>query len=807
MSATCQWHINEKPGKNGLTNLYILPRSIHVEEAGGRHQETHQSAPQQDGIFISHLAPFPSNPDSPGPRDAPKSSEFRPRSALTTNLVTPMTQPDFLLQFFKDWLHGDHNSTPAGTAFLLPNQSGYAAHSNFVVDRLAGSSVVFAPHSFLLPAVLVTPSSSGPGNYHLPQASSDDDEAPRIRGGDSLVHALQSAIGAVCFPTGTARLQLQLQDVEHELDRRLSLPWLLPPDRPPQQRRVCVVLDPISPYVTRTRWEGTAAVGVKVVILSSGSWWTTDVDKQGEREREGYYPDLDHLREGFVSIDLTPDDGLTQRIVDAVRAYPHQIDGIFTPTDAYLVSVARAAGILGLFTDGPKPFGFATDKALTRRLVDPDSTESFAVESLAELEARLSPATPTAPNPPLQGYTGIRFPVVSKPAFGRGSQGVFLARDPSELRRAVADSLKACLDHGTHVLIEPYVDGPEVDVNLILRDGRLLYGEVVDDFPSPAELTEGGLLFAGDSASDGDDGDKRGKVGKEEHHDDEGKSENNAGLFVETQTVFPSKLPQDEQDMLVESMMDVVRLQGFRTGVFHCEARVRNSRMKYVLQPGQSIPNLQFHEDHHLNEQAPTPTAFLHEVNARPPGFMSSAATLVAQGIDFWVLQVLCAVSDWERYEALAQPFLVDRQGDTSSTSTDDAGQQQHVLVTNTALQVHWPLIHRILPTVARDDLHFHFVDRKDELIPVLAQRHANIARHIVRYSTVVVSRRTYGSQEPDAWLWGTTAVLCVGARRGRADVLDLAVRFAGAYDPIVEEADGAAASSSAVSVEAGGTG
>ncbi|KAK4142387.1 uncharacterized protein C8A04DRAFT_30017 [Dichotomopilus funicola] len=729
-------------------------------------------------------------PYSPGPRDAPESSEFRAHPALPTSLVIPTTRPDILLQFFNNWLQGDRNGTPAGAAFLLPNESGYAAHSNFVADRLAGPSVVFAPQSFLLPTVPITPSSSSPGNYHLPQASSDDGETPRIRGGDSLVHALESAIGAVCFPTRTGPARLQLQDVEQELDRRLSLPWLLPPDRPPRQRRVCVVLDPISPHVTRTRWEGTAAVGVKVVILSSGSWWTTDVDKQGEGEGEGSYPDLDHLREGFVSIDLTPDDGLTQRIVDAVRAYPLPIDGLFTPTDAYLVSVARAAGILGLLTNGPNPFGFATDKALTRQLVDPDSTESFAVESLVELDARLSS----------QDTTGIRFPVISKPAFGRGSQGVFLARDPTELRRAVADSLKACLDHGTRVLIESYVDGPEVDVNLILRDGRLLYGEVVDDFPSPAELSEGGLLSAGDSASDGD---KEGEVGKGKHHDDGGKPESNAGLFVETQTVFPSKLPQDEQNMLVESMLDVVRLQGFHTGVFHCEARVRNSRMKYVLQPGQSIPDLQLHEDHHPNEQTPTPTMFLHEVNARPPGFMSSAASLVAQGIDFWVLQVLCAVGDWERYEALAQPFLVNQQDD-NNTSTDAGQQHQHVLVTNTALQVHWPLIHRVLPTVARDDLHFHFVDRQDELIPVLAERHPNIARHIARYNTVVVSRSTYGSEEPDAWLWGTTAVLCVDARRGRADLLDLAVRFAGAYDPIVEEADQAASSSASSAVSAG---
>lgn len=93
------------------------------------------------------------------------------------------------------------------------------------------------------------------------------------------------------------------------------------------------------------------------MVVSSGSWWT-----------DGCQP-YEDLREAFISIDLTPDEGLWQRIADVIESYPHHIDSVFTIDDRYLTSVAKAAEKLGLFTPGPEPFSISTDKYPTHQLI------------------------------------------------------------------------------------------------------------------------------------------------------------------------------------------------------------------------------------------------------------------------------------------------------------------------------------------------------------------------------------------------------------------------------------------------------
>jgi len=37
------------------------------------------------------------------------------------------------------------------------------------------------------------------------------------------------------------------------------------------------------------------------------------------------------------------------------------------------------------------------------------------------------------------------------------------------------------------VVVEPYVDGPEMDANIILMNGEVLFFDVSDDFPSKGD--------------------------------------------------------------------------------------------------------------------------------------------------------------------------------------------------------------------------------------------------------------------------------------------------------------------------------
>jgi hypothetical protein len=571
-------------------------------------------------------------------------------------------------------------------AFLTPDRSGYVVHSEFIEYRLAGCALVSSAHSFLLPLSEI---SSFPGPVNSPA---------------DVKNALEASIGVVCFPL--SGLEKVIPGLELELEQRLTLSWLFPERL--QEKRVCIVLGRVSTTVTKSRWEAAAAIGIKVVVLSSGSWWD-----DGEP--------WDRLREGFISTDLTPDAELWQRIVDAVKSYPYQIDGIFTPTDEYLVSVAKAAETLGLFTAGPKPFSISTNKYLTSKLLDPHSTEYFAVQSIQDLESRLELGSP------------IRFPVISKPSFGEGSVGVFRADNAVELKEAVGRTLAAQKSlYGA--LVEPYVDGPEVDANLVLHNGRLLYSEVVDDFPSPAELT-------GDSAG---------------------------ALFTETQAVVPSKLPKNEQETIVAAMLATVQLQGFHTGIFHCEARARNSSMEYALAPGASLPDLQPSTVSIADEK---PSVFLHEVNARVPGIMSSASSLIARGIDFWALQILCAVKDWPRYQALASPLA----------------HRNHVALTNVLVHVSAQLVKETFPGVPSDQLSRQMVDGDHDPMPELSRRHANITEYVLRHNAVVRSSEAYGGEKGE-WIWAATVVIC--SPQNRQHALQIAESFTEVYEALVKERD-----------------
>ena len=89
-----------------------------------------------------------------------------------------------------------------------------------------------------------------------------------------------------------------------------------------------------------------------------------------------------------------------------------------------------------------------------------------------------------------------------------------------------------------NVVIEPYTNGPEVDANCVLWDGKVLFCEICDDFPCAGDST---------GATDQDN-------------------------FLETQMVYPSSLPPKELSTIEWSIHQSILRLGFRSGVFHCEA-------------------------------------------------------------------------------------------------------------------------------------------------------------------------------------------------------------------------------------------
>lgn len=220
----------------------------------------------------------------------------------------------------------------------------------------------------------------------------------------------------------------------------------------------------------------------------------------------------------------------------------------------------------------------------------------------------------------------IEYPAVVKPSGGTNSEGVTKVRDHRELEEAVDRVFKSQYGHLTDVnavSVEPYCDGPEIDANFVLQDGEVLFVEFADDFPKAGDQGEAGT----------------------------------STVFKERAMLYPSGLPAAELEIVKRSLHQTLLKFGFRSGVFHVEARVRHSSMQYGVSGG--VLDLQIAASEPLTK---APESFLIEVNPRLPGLMATRAALSTYGISYAALHLLIAVGDTERTAALSQPFCAGPQ-------------------------------------------------------------------------------------------------------------------------------------------------
>ncbi|KAI4125130.1 MAG: hypothetical protein LQ338_004426 [Usnochroma carphineum] len=466
--------------------------------------------------------------------------------------------------------------------FVFSCTRGYAVRSDFLVQRLECCAKVERVESFISPYSPV------------PHAAIEEVRPSR------LVGLLRHAIG------GLLVLAFEAEDVEGEILRlntefknRFSFPWLQA--NPVGPRRIAWVGDRENVGVSRRAYEAAQALGVALVVIDNPGHWLED--------DHGPYA---HLREAFIPTSIEVDQGFIQRIVDAVRGYQHTVDGLMTISDVRLPGVAKACEILGLPTSPCTAYQNAGDKARTRML-EPDASESFTLSSAAELSSLLNSD---------RGQQ-LAFPLVVKPSLGWNSDCVCKVKDHKELMEAVyraSERHAEAASPSVGVVVEPYIDGPEVDANLVLLDGQVIYFDVEDDFPTRGDAPNAGA------------------------NDD----------FQETQVLLPSMLPQDEVELLRDSLHQSILRHGFTSGVFHCEARVRHSSMFYTERDG--ILDMQGKKE----EPTKRKSIYLHEINARPPGYLESVAVILTQGVDYYALRILLCVGSAEnsRIHALSKPFL-----------------------------------------------------------------------------------------------------------------------------------------------------
>jgi len=465
---------------------------------------------------------------------------------------------------------------------LLPQEDGFIVRADFLERRLEGCEFVAEVFNFVRPCQEVK---SGSLSAHTLE---------------DFVGILHSAVGGVILKHSSGySVEGALRALDDELINRLSFPWILP--NPIHRKHLALVEGRRSTGIDLSKrvYEAASGLGIDIILLEMAGHWLEDDTSP-----------FAHLREAFICVDLTVNDSFPERIAAAVRSYCKPIDGIMTLSDGHLVGVAKAAEILGLPTCPAQSFALSSDKYETRML-EPNTEQAFRVASVKELNERLN----TELNPQLS------YPLIVKPCLGCGSDCVSRVTNHAELVHAVekASARNNELPYPNfNVVVEPYIDGPEVDANFVLWDGKVLFCEICDDFPCAGDSTRA-------TAQDN---------------------------FLETQMVYPSSLPPKELSAIELSIHQSILRLGFRSGVFHCEARVRYSSMKYEVANGMLdlYPQL---------EPLPNkPEVFLIEINARVPGYHCTAVAHLAYGVDYFAQQMLFAVQDEARFMALAKGFL-----------------------------------------------------------------------------------------------------------------------------------------------------
>ncbi|KJK68209.1 ATP-grasp domain protein [Aspergillus parasiticus SU-1] len=460
--------------------------------------------------------------------------------------------------------------------FILPVKSGFTVRSDFLERRLEGYEHALSVESFLTPREEIK----------APDFRRLDNESPL-----SLLDLLPHAVGAV-----QVQSEQHLAGLEAELVNRLSFAWISP--ELIEEKRIAWIKGKEDLESGRRIWEAARALGIKVVILDhDGHWFQKDDDR------------WNYLREAFIPTDITADQGFVDRIVAAVRSYDKPIHALVTVNNAGAIGTARACQILGFRSAPPESYIIAGDKFKTREM-EPDNGGAFKVFNIDELRTRLRSKV----------HSPIEYPVIVKPCMGWGSECVSKVQTEEELIQAVA---RASSRHSegpnprSDVMVEPYIDGPEVDANFVLIEGNIIFFEVADDFPKAGEK-------AGNALN---------------------------GSFMETDMVLPTGLSPKEIQVTKDSILQTLLRQGFRTGVFHCEGRVRYASKEYDTRDG--IVDL-YPSD---RVQGKEPSFYLHEINARPGGYFVSSATLLTYGVDYYANHILAALGDFDRCRALSVPF------------------------------------------------------------------------------------------------------------------------------------------------------
>lgn len=493
------------------------------------------------------------------------------QQASTEQQTWNIDKLDFMLRCLDTAMKGHRPTSSAMKLVVVVSQNGFAACANLLQSRLTDHPCVRDAADFVMPGQRLAQSYSW--THKL-----------------DLLEVLEHSIGGLLVTSSDGHsIAYAMDEVEYGLSNRFPMQWVL--DDPPVKTRLALIEGRPSRTVGEWVFKAAKDLGIALIVLDREGHWLQD-------------PRHSHLREDFLAIDRTIDGGLPTRIVEALRSLGKPVDGVTTFSDHYLVTVAKVAELLNLPSSPPAAFERSRDKYQSR-LLAADKSKVLRADTVPELHKAIS----NQPN-------ALQYPLVVKPTGGYGSEGVAKVNNFDDLLRAATriDTSR----HGKGILVEPYMDGPEIDANFVLLDEEILFFEMSDDFPCNADSQD---AIASDH-------------------------------FLELSVALPTKLSAEEVDMARDFLHQYLIEMGFRSGVFHVEARIQNSRMRYQYVNG----TLDLHDRMEMRLMG-KPSVFLLEVNARCPNMVCTYATAKTYGVNYYAMHLLLAMKDNERLRALSQPY------------------------------------------------------------------------------------------------------------------------------------------------------
>lgn len=285
-------------------------------------------------------------------------------------------------------------------------------------------------------------------------------------------------------------------------------------------------------------YERAAELGVKSVILDHPDSWSKGLVDEG-------------LVAKFLPVDMSQSSEdvyqEAKRLIGQLKDDPNTgaVEGILTFVELSVPLASRLGEAFGLPGFRPASVDDARDKHKTRDVMAAAGLPTPR-NMLIHNEEELARAAEV-----------VGFPAVLKPTSGAASLGCRKVESAEGLRscfREVVKELSSLVvssgalqtDDGSGgvvadkvidltLLMEQYLDGREVDVDIVMSDGQWQFASVTDNGPTMEPY------------------------------------------FPETWALCPSLLPKDEQAALKELAVNAVRALGFTSGVFHVEGKMTST--------------------------------------------------------------------------------------------------------------------------------------------------------------------------------------------------------------------------------------